>query len=551
MNFQNRKFGNNYRGDWNNMPFNDFSQERFKKNYKIPHERSRHYAEDNRSSSHQQLADHADVRNFQHQREKHCPFERHLPRQREEHYADEMHLPHQREKHYADELNLPLQREEHYADERYLLRRREEHYADGIHLPHQREDHYADEINLPLQREEHYADERHLPRQWEEHYADERNLPRHREHYADEKHLPHYTGDRNLPWKREEHYSDERHLPRQREEHYADEGNLPHQREKHYADERHLPRYADDMHLPHQWEDNYSDERHIPNQTSEDYADKKSLPRQRLKSIISVVAPVQCPQSNKGKRHQMLLELCKPSKKTSNGQESRKIPNSQINPVLPKSKKNWCSLENVRYEARMIVLNERYKRKARDYNSAMDHGFSRDIRGAGERKYMKKKVGITSVTMSSKHEVSALSNSGSNRKESMRTDSAVPQVPVTSPEISQPPAVRSSIEPKSHIDSQREVQKHCMEKNDAQHAISMEFNAPPGFELLPSALLDNEAVSEVSAKTKTTGGSSQGKMEMDVLTTESEKTNLPQVLLVFLYSNGSVELYCSFYESLL
>lgn len=150
---------------------------------------------------------------------------------------------------------------------------------------------------------------------------------------------------------------------------------------------------------------------------------------------------------------------------------------------------------------------------------------------------------------SSKHEVSAPSNSGSNRTESMRTDFAVPQVPVTSPELSPPPAVRSSIEPKNHIDSQREVQNHYVEKNDEQHAISMEFNASSGFEiepqesealayydsqhrieLLPSALLDNESVLKDSAKTETTDGSSQGEVEMDVLTAECDKTNLPQIL---------------------
>ena len=59
----------------------------------------------------------------------------------------------------------------------------------------------------------------------------------------------------------------------------------------------------------------------------------------------------------------------------------------------------------------------------------------RDIRGAGEGKYMKKKVRITSLMKSSKHEVSALSNSRSNRTESMRTDFEVPQVPVTSPKL--------------------------------------------------------------------------------------------------------------------
>jgi len=182
----------------------------------------------------------------------------------------------------------------------------------------------------------------------------------------------------------------------------------------------------------------------------------------------------------------------------------------------------------------------------------MDHGFRRDIRGAGKGKYMKKKVRITSLMKSSKHEVSALSNSRSNRTESMRTDFEVPQVPVTSPELSPPPAVRSSIEPKNHIDSQREVQNHYVEKNDEQHAISMEFNASSGFEiepqesealayydsqhrieLLPSALLDNESVLKDSAKTETTDRSSQGEVEMDVLTAESDKTNLPQVFLDF------------------
>jgi hypothetical protein len=135
-----------------------------------------------------------------------------------------------------------------------------------------------------------------------------------------------------------------------------------------------LPWYADDRHLPRQREEHYADEWHLPNQTMEDYADKKSLPHQRLKSTISVVAPILCPQSNNGKRHRILLELREPSKKTSNGQESRKIPNSQINPVLPKSKKNWYYLENVSYEARIfkhkIVPDERYERKVKDYNGA-------------------------------------------------------------------------------------------------------------------------------------------------------------------------------------
>jgi len=193
----------------------------------------------------------------------------------------------------------------------------------------------------------------------------------------------------------------ERHLPHQREQHYAVERNLPCQREKHYADERHLPgqrekHYADQRHLPHQREEHYADEWHLPNQTMEDYADKKSLPHQRLKSIISVVAPALCPRSNNGKRPRILLELREPSKKTSNGIESRKNPNSQINPVPPKSKKNWCSLENVSYENRIfkhkIILDERYERKVKDYNVAMDHGFRLYIRGAGKGKYMKKKV---------------------------------------------------------------------------------------------------------------------------------------------------------------
>jgi len=38
---------------------------------------------------------------------------------------------------------------------------------------------------------------------------------------------------------------------------------------------------------------------------------------------------------------------------------------------------------------------------------------------------------------------------------------------------------------------------------------------------------------------------------MDVLTAESDKTNLPQVFLGFWFSNGSFKLNCSFYEYLL
>jgi len=59
--------------------------------------------------------------------------------------------------------------------------------------------------------------------------------------------------------------------------------------------------------------------------------------------------------------------------------------------------------------------------------------------------------------------------------------------------------------------------------SDSQHRI----------ELLPSALLDNESVLKDSAKTETTDGSSQGEVEMDVLTAESDKTNLPWVFLGF------------------
>ena len=76
---------------------------------------------------------------------------------------------------------------------------------------------------------------------------------------------------------------------------------------------------------------------------------------------------------------------------------------------------------------------------------------------------------------------------------------------------------------------------------DSQHRI----------ELLPSALLDNESVLKDSAKTETRDGSSQGEVEMDVLTVESDKTNLPQVFLGFRFSNGSFKLNCSIYEYLL
>jgi len=50
----------------------------------------------------------------------------------------------------------------------------------------------------------------------------------------------------------------------------------------------------------------------------------------------------------------------------------------------------------VSYEDRIfkhkIILDDRYERKVKDYNVAMDHGFRLYIRGAGKGKYLKKKV---------------------------------------------------------------------------------------------------------------------------------------------------------------
>ena len=352
------------------------------------HQRAEHY-EDMRFLPHQIPEHYDDMRFSPHRILEHYDDTRFSPHRIPEHYDDMRFSPHRIQEHYDDMSFSPHQISEHYDDLRFLPHRIPEHYDDMRFIPHQTPAYYDDKRHLTHQRPEHYADKRPLPHQTAKDFSAKRNLSHHRpKNYADKRHLP-------LPlWECD---ADNRPAPRQTLEDFPDKRILPQQKPKHCADKRHIRQkmpenFADKRILPHQKTEDIADKRDLQHQKLEDTcsgldaiaraprqgpmtsqsdlrtkveegkvhrevqncgteecAEKVCSPHQKQKPTVPVVATVervQCEICNimvslksleehyNGKRHRRMLHDQSTKQKTSNGEESRHIQNSQMNPVV-------------------------------------------------------------------------------------------------------------------------------------------------------------------------------------------------------------------------
>ncbi|CAK8532632.1 unnamed protein product [Lathyrus sativus] len=506
------EFQNSYRDGRHSKSFKDFMHNdrghHDADNRYLLNQTPTYYADDDRQLSNQMLSRHSSKRHLTNQRPKHYSEMRHVWHKTLEDYADKKCLPHQTPEDFADKSHSPYQMPEDYTANKGLPYKTPDRYADKRHLLHRMLPR-VEKRNLPQQMREPCADKRYPPRQTSKQYADKRHLPHQTpEDYADKK----YFGQQ-AP----EHYADTRHLPHQKPKDYADSKGMRHPTPKHFADKRSLPR-----------------------QTPEVYADKKYLPHQmpESSSVYCKICDVKFGRTNfgehnNGRKHQMLLALRQLSmkQKTSNGKESRQIPNSsQVNPIVQcmevsKSKKNGHTVENVSCEAPSIrykevpaegskrkfgdnsgakdcglkgenvsheapslkhkkVPAESSKRTLKDNTDATDHVYKSEIEVATGGKYMKTNNGIRRPMKSSKPEVNALSNTVKSQVSELTPSSwrlaslKIAPIPVKRSSFKvQSQHVSGSLTQKSKGKEHLKFPKTTMEKNDQPHSTPVESNA--------------------------------------------------------------------------
>ncbi|XP_024641400.2 uncharacterized protein [Medicago truncatula] len=339
----------------------------------VPHRSSDHY-DDTRFQPHR-IPDHYDDMRFQ-------------PHRSPDHYDDTRFQPqpHRSPDHYDDTRFLPHRSPDHYDDTRFLPHRSPDHYDDTRFLPHQTPPYYPDNRHLTHQRPKHYADKRPLPHQTPKQFAAKRNLPHQRpKDCANKRHLPHPLPEGNtdkrpaLPQTPED-FNYKRILRHQKLEDYADKMHSPQQKPENFADKRHtrqkMPEdFADKRILPHQKTEDFADKRDSQHQNSEDTcsgldaiarappqdpmisqsdlrtkedegkehrevqncgmeecAEKACSPKRPEQHIM--VSHKRLEEHHNGKRHRRMLRDISKKQKTSNGEESRHIQNSQMNPVV-------------------------------------------------------------------------------------------------------------------------------------------------------------------------------------------------------------------------
>ncbi|GAU26404.1 hypothetical protein TSUD_278490 [Trifolium subterraneum] len=472
-------------------------------------------------------------------------------------YVDNSQLAHQMPTQYVDNRKLPHQTPPQYVDNRQILHQTQ--LVDNRQLPHQMLAQHVDNRALPPnQMPEQHVDNRQVPHQVSVQLVDNRQLPHQMPvQHVNNRTLPsHQMPEKHLPHQMPAQHVDNRQLLHQMPAHFAVNGDLPQQTPEDRADKKCLPSFIHcdicnitmipeclkehDNGKKHQrlllelrqMQEGYADKKCLPQQMPKVTADKRPLPHEkpdyddelcltplpplaRCEICNITMIPKSLEQHYNGKRHKkVLLELRKQSAKhkTSNGEESRHIRDSQVNPVVPpkkvpKFKKVWRPVENMNHEAQgshwykdakrkhmnhihaMGFKNKKSKRKVRDNTNAKNGGFKRKIGGPTGSKYMKMNNGKRRRVKSSNPEVNALSNS---------VESLV-QLPeltpssgcVASPKTAPIPAQESSFElqsqhvsaPLSQESKGKEYHKfqNTVEKIDQPQSTPVELNASTGY----------------------------------------------------------------------
>jgi hypothetical protein len=384
-----------------------------------------------------------------------------------------------------------------------------EQHVDNKQVPHQMPAQHVDNRQLPHQMPTQQVDNRQLPHQQSAQLVDNRQLPHQ---------IPaHFAVNRDLPQQTPEDHADKflpplihcdicniTMIPECLKEH--DNGKI-HQRL--LLELRQMPEgYADKKWSPQQMPKVAADKRPLPHEKPEYFDDELCLtplpPLAHCEICGITMIPTSLEQHYNGKRHKkMLLKLRKQSvkHKTSNGEESRHVQDSQINPVfqpkkVPKFKKVPRPVENMSREAQgshwykdskrkhrnhiraMVFKNKKFlaessKRKVGDNMNAKDRGFKCKIGGPTGKKYMKMKNGKRRRLKSSNPEFNALSNS-------VELPELTPSSGcVASPKTAPIPTEESSFELQSqHVSAS--LSQNTVEKIDQPQSTPVELNASTG-----------------------------------------------------------------------
>jgi hypothetical protein len=354
---------------------------------------------------------------------------------------------------------------------------------------------HVDNRQLPHQQSAQLVDNRQLPHQMPAHFAVNRDLPQQ---------TPEDRADKFLPPLIHCDICNITMIPECLKEH--DNGKI-HQRL--LLELRQMPEsYADKKWSPQQMPKVTADKRPLPHEKPEYFDDELCLtplpPLAHCEICGITMIPTSLEQHYNGKRHKkMLLKLRKQSvkHKTSNGEESRHVQDSQINPVfqpkkVPKFKKVPRPVENMSREAQgshwykdskrkhrnhiraMVFKNKKFlaessKRKVGDNMNAKDRGFKCKIGGPTGSKYMKMNNGKRRRLKSSNPGVNALSNS-------VELPELTPSSGcVASPKTTPIPTEESSFELQSqHVSAS--LSQNTVEKIDQPQSTPVELNASAG-----------------------------------------------------------------------
>ncbi|XP_004515117.1 uncharacterized protein [Cicer arietinum] len=499
-----RNFRNNYRGGWNDMRFNDFSQGHFNHPYQIPNDRGHHYAEN---------------KYLPHHAPQYFPDNRSYPLQMPEKYANKG-LPHQIPEKYANkglphqipELNIPnvasssVQRPQHAP----------EYYADNRYLPHQTPGRYTDKMM-------------HVPHQMPKEYA-EKGLP----HQIPEPTIPAVAPppvqyllqrihceicDVSFPRKNlKEHNNGKKHrgileLREQSTKHKTSNGQYSRFRYKELPNEGSKRKHRDNTcaKVCGLMAKNVSDDdarsleyKKVPterferknrdNTGTKDCGLKEENVNYEAPSYKDV--PAERSKRKLGDNTGALDHSFK-EKNVSYDAPSSEVPTERSE---RKNSDNTCAKDhgfevgNASHEAPSYkkVKAERFKRKFRDNIGAKDHGFKQRIGGGTGGKYMKMNNGIRRPMKSSKPKVNDLSNS-------VKSPVQIPELTppsghVASPIVAPISVEESSFEPQfQHVSDSptqeskgkehHELQDTTMEMNDQQQSTPVELSASASFNI--------------------------------------------------------------------
>jgi hypothetical protein len=540
-------------------------------NRRLPHRTQEHYADKKRHLPHQTEEHYTDKK-------------RHLPHQTMAHHADKKRpLPHQMPEDYADKKCASHQTPKDFTDKKHLSHQKLKDNADNKCLQHKTPDHYADKRPFPQQTLDHYGDKRHLSDQILEEYADKKCLSHQTPEPTTSAIAPLQSPQSNTIRCKicdvkirssflEKHNNGKRH--QMLLEQSMKRKNSNGQDSRQISNSSEMNPVVEPKKIPKSKKNGHA----VENVSCEARSIKhKKVPAESSKRKLG--------DHTGAKDHGSNVENV-----------SHEAPNFKHKKVPAKSSKSKLEDDTGAKDYGFKVKNEspsfknrkvpavRSKMKLSDDSGAKGHGFKPEIGGEIAGKYLKMNNGIRSPVKSSKPVVNAqvftpaaaegstfepknhidlqrkvteakkhhevLNNgvdsndvrqsismelhysAGSNIQIEVVNSNSTANEIVMEPLASAPSdAVGSSFEPLTEHALHTEIEPQ--ESEAVAYYESQHPTDETDIELLPSVLVEIDALSECSVETETADRSSQDEVDMDVLSNESGMVKLPQVFLIF------------------